>query len=70
MISQQVIFQVLFKFVLFNCFVALILNYQRTARSKAEEIGKILKQREDKVIEVEIRNDIKKAEEKAKNQKF
>ena len=68
--AQHALISFLYRFLTFNVLIALMVYYLADARKDAEKIKRVLRDKENKQIEVEIRKDRKKAEEAAKKVKF
>ena len=69
-IWQHALINILYRFLAFNIFIALMAYYLNDANEQMEYMDKILRARETKSIEFEIRTDHKMAEEAAKKIKF
>lgn len=71
MILESAAFNFVFQFLFFNLFIAIVLNYMKDLRSSVEEKNQLLKEKEDQLIEREIRRDKQKAiEEEERKRKF
>ena len=69
-IVQHALINILYRFLVFNIFIALMAYYLQEARVESEKKEKILRHSETKSIEYEIRTDKRKAEEAAAKVKF
>ena len=67
---QHALISFLYRFFTFNILIALMVYYLADARARAGQIQRVLRDKENKQIEAEIRKDRKKADEAAKKVKF